>query len=165
MSSRPVICQHCREKFVRTEGNFIKDTKGYYHDTCHKTMLQERAGREDLLKYCYEILGKDMNPALIQKQLKQFVDKYHYTESGVKGTLYYLVEIKKMRLNPKMGIGIVPYYYTKARDYFTKLDDITDLPQFETIVITKQIIVHEQINKKRLNKTVDLEDLFKEGEI
>lgn len=163
--TRPVICQGCREKFIREDGNYIKDTKGFYHTSCHQKMLASRAAREDLLQYCFMVLGKDMNPALVQKQIKEMTTKYRYTESGIKGTLYYLHEIKKMRLNAKMGIAIVPYHYDKARLYFEKVESTTDLPSMEDIVETREITISKPQNNKRYSRIVSLEDMFEEGEI
>lgn len=128
-------------------------------------MLANRASREDFLNYCFSAIGSSMNPALIQKQLKEFTTKYRYTESGIKGTLYYLIEIKRMKLNPKMGIAIVPYHYEKARLYFSKLEAVGDLPSFDSIIETKVVRIEVPENKKRYEKIIDLEELFEEGEI
>lgn len=126
-------------------------------------MQTERASRQDLLEYTMDILGKDANIGLVMKQIKDFSEKKHMTESGIKGTIYYLTQIKRMRLDPKFGIAIVAFHYQNARRYFEKLEDVNDIPKFEEIP-TKQITIQEPINRKRA-KVVDLEALFKEGEI
>lgn len=160
---RPVICQYCREKFERVEGEFERDSKGFYHKTCYTTMIAERASRQDLLDYALEILGKDANIGLVIKQIKDFSEKKRMTESGIKGTLYFLHNVKKVRLDPKFGIALVSFHYQDARRYFEKLEDVNDIPKFQEIPL-KEITITEPINRKRA-KTVDLEALFKEGEI
>lgn len=161
--ARMVVCQYCREKFERIDGEFEKDTKGFYHKACHTKMVTERASRQGLMDYAYLALGETANMALVAKQIKDFVEKKHMTESGIKGTLYYLVEIKKQRLDPKFGIALVPYHYQTAKNYFLRLEGISDMPKFEEIEY-KQIIISEPVNRKR-GRTTNLEDLFQEGEI
>lgn len=126
-------------------------------------MIAERASRQDLLDYALELLGKDANIGLVMKQIKDFSEKKRMTESGIKGTLYFLHNVKKMRLDPKFGIAIVAFHYQDARRYFERLEDVSDLPKFQEIP-TKEIIIQEPVNRKR-GKVKDLESLFKEGEI
>lgn len=164
--TRAVKCQGCSEKFVREEGNYEKASKGYYHKSCFQKMMASRAAREDLLQYCFSVLGSEMNPALVQKQIKDFTTRFRYTESGIKGTLYYLHEIKKVKLTPRMGIAIVPYHYEKARNYFAKVDSVSDLPSFDSIIEeATEITIEKPVNKKRYSRVVNLDDMFEEGEI
>lgn len=161
--ARAVLCQYCREKFERIEGQFEKDSKGFYHKECYTTMIAERASRQDLLDYALEILGKDANIGLVMKQIKDFSEKKRMTESGIKGTLYFLHNVKKMRLDPKFGIAIVAFHYQDARRYFERLEDVSDIPVFKELPL-KEITIQEPVNKKR-GRITDLEALFKEGEI
>ena len=166
MSGRAVKCQGCSGKFVREEGNYEKSGKGYFHKSCYQKMIASRAAREDLSRYCMTIFGENANFGLIGKQIKDYTTKYKYTESGIKGTLYYLTEVKKMKLNPRMGIAIVPYHYEKARLYFERVDSVSDLPSFNSIVEeTSQVVIEKPVNKKRYSRVVNLDDMFKEGEI
>lgn len=163
VSKRPVICQGCREKFVREPGNYEKDTKGFYHKACHNQMLQDRAGREDLLDMVRETIGPTVNLAFVQKQVKKFTEQYGYTVSGIKGTIYYVTQIKRQRLKPEFGLAFVPYNYEKARVYFEKMEGMDEIEPFKEAEIREVTIREPQRLKKGLE--VDLESLFEEGEL
>ena len=106
---KPVICQHCREKFVRVEGNFEKTSKGFYHIDCYKQIQKNKDDTEVLFDFLREIWGDNfINYPLIRKQIKDLTTRNNMTVQGITGTLVYLTNVKKMRLIPKMGIAIVP---------------------------------------------------------
>ena len=60
--------------------------------------------------------------ARIQKQIKQYVEEYNFTYSGIKKALIYFFEIKGNSINKSNGgIGIVPYVYQNAYNYYLAL--------------------------------------------
>lgn len=62
-------------------------------------------------------------PARIKKQIKQFVEEYKCSYSGIKKTLIYFFEIKKNSIEKSNGgIGIVPYVYQEAAQYYYNLE-------------------------------------------
>ena len=57
-----------------------------------------------------------------RKQMKDFVENYHYTYSGMKKALVYFYEIKKNDISKANGgIGIIPYVYRDAYNYYYTL--------------------------------------------
>lgn len=54
----------------------------------------------------------------IQKQIKQYVEEYGYTYSGIQATLDYWINVKKRPYDTKYDtIGIVPKIYEQAKNY------------------------------------------------
>lgn len=161
--TRPVICQGCRDKFVRENGNFEKDSKGYWHKTCYQAKKQEQAEREDLLTLARTHIGETANPAFIQKQINKFTKEYGYTVSGIKGTIYYAVEVKRMKLRPEFGLAFVPYNYEKARAYFEKMDSMESIEPYKELEV--RVIEIPVPEGKRYRRSIDLDTLFDEGEL
>lgn len=62
-----------------------------------------------------------LNPR-IRKQIKEYVEQYGFTYSGILKTLQYWYEVKKNDITKANGgIGIVPYVYTQAKNYYHSL--------------------------------------------
>lgn len=60
--------------------------------------------------------------ARIRKQINQYVDDYNFTYSGIKKALIYFFEIKGNSIEKANGgIGIVPYVYQQAYQYYLAL--------------------------------------------
>ena len=160
ISERPVICQLCREKFVRVVDNFEKTSKWYYHKDCYKQVAKNKSDTEQLFDYLGELWEDEfINYPLLQKQIKEFTSKNHMTVQGILGTLVYITNVKKMKLQPKMGIAIVPYHYAKARTYYEQKALIQDLTVEYSPPVEKQVeIVPQETNK--LKRLIDLDLLL-----
>lgn len=154
--ARLVICQGCREKFDRDTKPFTKISKGYYHEKCYNDMMLERGRRESILDYLGK-LSKRTNYPLVQKQIKEFTEKYGYTESGILGTLHFMIEVKKMALKPETGIAFVPYLYNDARKYYERLNKLSDIEVFDSKDI-EVIVTEKKTNKNK--KLIDIDKMF-----
>ena len=61
----------------------------------------------------------DYIDARVRKQINQYINEYHYSYSGILKSLIYFYEVKGNSLEKANGgIGIVPYTYTAARNYY-----------------------------------------------
>ena len=68
--------------------------------------------KEELNEYIKKLFKIDYVDARIQKQIKQYVEEYHYSYSGIRKALIYFFEIKGNSIEKSNGgIGIVPYVY------------------------------------------------------
>ena len=64
---------------------------------------------------------EDISPR-VRKQINQYIDEYGYTYSGIRKALIYFYEIKHNDISKANGgIGIVPYCYQQAKDYYYSL--------------------------------------------
>lgn len=119
---RPVKCVYCSKQIDRTTESFIVVNKRYAHNDCADQEDKDRQDREKLNHLLYEIFEENVNFGMIGQQIKTFKSQYRYTISGITGTLYYCYKIKNMPVTKKTnGIGIVPFFYKEAREYFSSV--------------------------------------------
>ena len=83
---------------------------------------KEEVDKEELDAYIMKLFNITFIDPRIRKQIKQYVEEYHYTYSGIRKTLIYFYEIKGNSLEKSNGgIGIVPHVYQKAHNYYLAL--------------------------------------------
>jgi hypothetical protein len=78
---------------------------------------------------------------------------YNYTDIGMYYTLKYFIEILDGKILDGTGIGIIPYYYEKAKEHYQKIFSIEDIvEEFEN----KEQTVH--ITAKKTSKKIDVKN-------
>lgn len=121
MATHYVKCPICGEKFDTLKVPFVQvSVRRWAHASCaEKGKTKEETDREKLEAYIKFLLQIDYLPPRVYKQLKEFTEKYHYSYSGIHRTLQYFYEVKKNDLaKSNQGIGIVPYVYQEAYNYY-----------------------------------------------
>lgn len=98
----------------------------YAHLTCALAAENEKSqaekDKEDLEKYIMELLGEEYISPRVRKQINSYVDEYNFTYSGMKKALVYFYEVKgNDKSKAKGGIGIIPYVYRDAYNYYYSL--------------------------------------------
>lgn len=146
-SNALVKCPYCGQKFNRNEVEFVQEGRRYAHKACaeahQQAMTQEEKDIDDLYQYCKKIFGKSLD----YMACKRMADKWHKDEnmtySGMRKTLQYCYEIKKMSMDKANGrIGIIPFMYNEAKEYWRKVDQAQKanadkvLAQVETVEVT-----------------------------
>lgn len=122
-----VKCYYCGEIFDRDLYPFIQVSKRRYaHKECSMSedekKLQENKDREELYDYIMKLFNISFVDPKIQKQIKKYIEENNYTYSGIKKALVYFFEIKGNSVEKANGgIGIVPYVYTQAYNYYYSL--------------------------------------------
>lgn len=120
---RPVKCLYCSQMIDRKNESFITTaSKRYAHESCALEQEKEKSTRQSLNNLIDDLFDGDVNYGVIGKQISNFQQQYKYTLSGIAGTLYYCYKIKHMDISKAEGIGIVPFYYKQAREYFATLE-------------------------------------------
>ena len=119
---RPVKCIYCNTSIDRSVQPFVTINKRYAHEECARQEDLDRQDRERLNVMLYELFGENVNFGMIGQQIKNFRSQYRYTLGGITGTLHYCYKIKNMPITKKTnGIGIVPFFYKEAREYFSSV--------------------------------------------
>lgn len=159
-----VKCRFCQEQFDIEKGQEGVDwvqqpLKWYYHKQCYELKLQKAKGiniytKEDndfwfdeLWSYLRYDLKIDLNYYLMRNQWEGFLKK-KMTAKGIYFAIYYGYEVKHLNAEKSNGgIGITPYIYQEAKDYY-----ISKAENNEHILDT----ILQQINERRERKTIKL---------
>lgn len=127
--SHYVKCPKCGETFdrdiiqaVRINGRRYGHAKCYPDNNNFVPLVEKKISEEQKIKnYAKSILKEQYIAARVNKQIKDFLAE-GYTASGILKTLIYWYEIKHNDISKAMGgIGIVPYVYKQALDYYYNL--------------------------------------------
>lgn len=122
-----VKCKYCGVIFDRDKLPYKQiSERRFAHYECwlaaENAKKQEDLDKEDLEKYIMKLFNEQYVNAKIKKQISTFIEEYHYTYSGMKKALIYFYEVKKNDIaKANGGIGIIPYCYKQAYDYYYSL--------------------------------------------
>lgn len=122
-----VTCVYCKQRFDRDKFPYVQvSARRYAHQECSLTEEQklnkEEQDKIDLENYILKLFKIDYVDAKIRKQIKQYREEYNYTYSGIRKALVYFYEIKGNSIEKANGgIGIVPYVYQSAYNYYLAL--------------------------------------------
>ena len=118
-----VVCAYCKKSFNKKDNEYVKVGQKYSHKVCAELEdKREKTDAEKLDIYIMNLYNTDFVSPRIKKQINQFIKDYNYTYSGIHKALIYYYEIKKRPLDTRYtGIGIVPYVYQDAYNYYYAL--------------------------------------------
>ena len=111
--SHRVKCLYCGEQFDRdTEPTKQVSARRYAHIKCW----------EDHIANTRKLFGEDYNYILTKKLAERYVKENNYTYSGMLKTLKWYYEKEGNSLDKSNGsIGIIPYIYKQALNYYYAL--------------------------------------------
>ena len=113
-----VICKYCGKTFDADKEEYKKEANRYVHLKCWNDKQNESGYRIQIHDLMRQLLQDGYSKYKIDKQIKQFVDDGK-TISGIYKTLDYWYNIKKADTSKANGgIGIVPFVYQEARNYW-----------------------------------------------
>ena len=152
MPKHIVKCKYCGKQFDTNEEPYVMvSARRYAHKSCaeeyEKSLSQEEKDFKKLEQYVMKLFDEPFLNARIKKQIKDYKKEYGYTYSGMLKALIWFYEIKGNSIEKANGgIGIVPYIYKDAYNYFFALHlaqlsneekDINQLkPKIKKITIT-----------------------------
>ena len=127
MAAHYVICKFCNQKFNRDKEDAVAvEGRRYVHKTCYDEYIQSKGQEEqdyiELENYIKKIFNEPTVNAKIKKQISNFKKEYNYTYSGMLKTLIWWFDVKKNSIEKANGgIGIVPFVYQEAWNYYYTL--------------------------------------------
>ena len=166
-----VTCVYCKKIFDRDKFPFSQvSNRRYAHKECADraaaNLKQEEKDRQDLYEYLNVLFKGDYNYALVNKNIKTFIEENGYTYSGIKKALVYFYEVKGNSIEKaNKSIGIVPYIYKDAYNYYYAIWETNQKNQHkltekyvpvETIV--RIPIPERKIKKRKLFSFLDEEE-------
>ena len=122
-----VTCVYCKKKFDRDKIPFVQiSQRRYAHKECseqeNQRLFKEEADKIALENYIIQLLKLEYITPRIRKQLNTYQEQYGYTYSGMHKALIYFYEIKGNSVEKANGgIGIIPYVYQDAYNYYYAL--------------------------------------------
>lgn len=122
-----VNCIYCKKRFDRDKVSTVQvSARRYAHKECaenyENNKSQEEKDIEALEKYIMKLFNEDYVNARVRKQIKEYREQYQYTYSGMLKTLVYWYEIKgNSTEKANGGIGIIPFIYKDASNYYYNL--------------------------------------------
>jgi hypothetical protein len=159
-------CSICKNSFDSNE--ITKRSNKNYCKEClkkHEEEVKENRKDSDLLfDYICEIFNIKQPTGLMFKQMKDFRGtEYNYTNIGMYYTLKYYYKILEGKFIDGGGIGIIPYYYEKAKEHYKKVFDLEDIiedfkSKEQVINIKTKIMNRKQDIKKPLPLQIDWEE-------
>lgn len=82
-------------------------------------MNKEDSDKMKLEQYINKLFHTDYVDPRIQKQIKNYIKEYNFTYSGILKSLVYFYEVKQNPVEKSNdGIGIVPWVYKQAFNYY-----------------------------------------------
>lgn len=139
MAKHVVICRYCGKEFdtnpLVEEVDWIRPSRNYYyHVSCYEFFksLKRKGSKEQSDKEWHELiydyiahdLKKSYDFFKCENQLKKFVETDKIaTYKGIFFTLKYFYEVKKGEWEKGYGgVGIVPYVYKEATEYWVEVE-------------------------------------------
>ena len=119
-------CRMCHMPIDKTKGenvDWIQPSKGwYYHKECYLTWKAAPATDEDWILMIYDFLARDLKVKydyfLCDAQIKKFWKDNKINPKGIFFSLKYFYEVKHNPWVGHGGLGIVPYVFTEAKNYW-----------------------------------------------
>lgn len=168
-----VTCKYCKKQISKKDDEYVQITNSTYaHVTCSELEAKrEKTDAEKLDDYIMKLFNYDYVPPRAKKQINQFVQEYNYTYSGILRTLIYFYEIKGGDKEAAHdGIGIVPFCYQDAYNYYYSLwlakqrNEDKDLSQYIPKEVEIRITPPErEPMKRRLFSFLDNDEVSADG--
>lgn len=117
-------CFWCHQPIQKTQTDVIpmpqlKDR--YIHKACAETHPADDKDKMTLYLINLYNIKEDYLLPRFTLQLNNFEKEYNFTYSGMLKALKYWYEIKKHPVDKDKGLGIIPYIYAQAKEYYYNL--------------------------------------------
>lgn len=127
MAKHIVKCKYCGLSFDANVIEYVQPSaRRYAHKDCHLKYLanqtQEERDEEEFYAYVKQLFKEDFNYITTKKMAAQYIKENGYTYSGMLKSLKWFYELQHHSTDKANGaIGIIPYIYNQARDYYYSL--------------------------------------------
>lgn len=130
-NTKPVVCDpnntkkcmYCKKPINLLEDEYVQPFENLYaHKECQdKEEQRPKSDREQLEMYIANLYGEDFCPPRLQQQIIKFETERGLTYSGMLKSLIYFYDIKNNPIPEYQSVGIIPYIYDEAKEYYKKL--------------------------------------------
>lgn len=117
-----VICYVCKKPISKKKDKYKQIAIGQFAHFPECVEIEEKREKTDselLDRYIMNLFKWEYVHPRVKKQIKNYIETYNFTYSGIQKSLEYFYDIKNNSLeNAHDSIGIVPYIYQDAYNYF-----------------------------------------------
>lgn len=166
--SRKVKCPECGIYFIREEEDGVLYKNRWYHKKCYDTYWEIESVRLELIDFILPLFKIKSPGPRIYGQIKNFIENKGLTYKGILQALKYFYEVKKNNTEKSnSGIGIVPYVYVEAQNYYKNKEDrdnriASEVAQYKKVIDStgKHIVIQKEKitqRKKKKRKEIDID--------
>lgn len=158
--ARQVKCPRCSEYGDRENMVEVRTEKSvrWWHAECRKEHETHANQYKSLIEFVCQLFGVQTPPMNIVRQIQKYHTEYGWSYLSIQIALEYFFVILDKPVGKHKTIGIVPYIYDDAKDYFIKMRNIVSQKEItvdeETIKISTS-----QSKKKKRRKNINFDDL------
>ena len=168
-TSKFTNCFWCAKAIFPSDENVIELPNmfgRYAHKSCAATHPAD--DREKFRVFLIQLykLKDDITWPRLEIQAERIAKEYNFTYSGMMKSLEYFFKVKQNPIDPEKGVGIIPYVYKQAYNYYLSLwmaqeqNKQKDLSQY----IPKDIVVEIKSPQREVSKRPLFNFLDKESE-
>lgn len=167
MARAMVKCLYCGLMFDRNSEDFKKPSvRRYAHLACYEKHFNKSEDQipEEIWFYLTKELKMTCDFQNIERQRKMYIEEKNFTNEGILNALKYYYEIKKGSVEKSHNrIGIVPFIYDQAQEYFKDLEQKKKRigKEIGAQIDTEKLLI--KITKGEKKKQKDYIDLDKIG--
>ena len=165
---KTVYCAYCGKEIFYNEP--IKKTSGkIYHHQCYLKFCDEKfdnsqkatSSKQQLYDYICKLFNITEITPMLNAQIIKMTKDGGLTYNGIYLSLVYFFKIKNNKPTLDTGIGIVPYIYNEAKEFFLKEKELER--QAKQFFANKQEEITLQVRPKQTTvqqlKQISIEDL------
>lgn len=119
--TKEYMCEFCHKGVPMGQEVTLPGDRFAHIDCYSKLEVNGKSDYDKLFEYIMQLYDESFVDPAKQKSIKNMIDSYGFTHSGIHGTLVYLYEVLRKKPTDSNYLGIVPYYYTKAKEYYEEL--------------------------------------------
>ena len=162
--ARHATCPRCNQ-IIEVKENFKVYKNKKYHIKCYKELVDElynkskndQDSKQELYEYICKLFNlKEITP-LIKIQLDKYYTEYEFTYDGMLYTLQYFYGIMENDINKCEGIGIIPYVYQEAKEFYLLKDHLQKIDMIGNPVENK--IIKIKPIQYQSTKLIDINNL------
>lgn len=152
-------CPKCKEKVNPLDVESIDTDTATYHRDCYESIQRQKKNREELLNYISLKYNVEFPTGFMLKQITDYHNKRGYSYKAMLVTLEYMFDVEKVPTKEGVGLGLIPFYFEKAKSYHQKIRTAGDSAQNITINNTVVRIKAVAPSKRTKAGYIDLNSL------
>ena len=154
MAKAEVKCLYCGKTFDRNSEDYVKpNERRYAHKECYENRSPEEKAKDEIFLKTKKWFGEDYDKKKITFQLNRYLNDGKTALNILKALEYFYIEKGNSFAQANGGIGIIPYIYDEAIEYWETKDKIKNrkVQKDETEFKVRKIKIKREPVKQPVN--------------